>query len=109
VVAKTTTPFSYLGREIEDIQIVLIGCQIIGTRGKAVINVSVCSRCISKRADGLSRASEAMWVSALEYVIAERLGTIDEQDGIITVYNCDNPEQILMCNEVGFDIEGDCR
>lgn len=70
-----------------------------------MINVNVCSRCIAKRADGLSRASEAMWISALEYVIAEKLGTIDEQDGITTVYTCDNPEQILMCNEAGFDIE----
>ncbi|MCO4757969.1 MAG: hypothetical protein KC477_08090 [Oceanospirillaceae bacterium] len=70
-----------------------------------MINVNVCSRCIAKRADGLSRASEAMWASTLEYVVAERLGTIDEQDDIITVYNRDNPEQILMCNEIGFDIE----
>lgn len=70
-----------------------------------MINVNVCSRCIAKRADGLSRASEAMWVSALKYVVDERLGTIDEQDGIMTVYNRDDPDQILMCNEVGFDIE----
>ena len=101
MVVKTTTLFTY----IEDLQSILIGCQIIGTKGKTVINVNVCSRCIAKRADGLSRASEAMWTSALEHVIAERLGTIDEQDGITTIYNRDNPEQILMCNEAGFDIE----
>lgn len=69
-----------------------------------MINVNVCSRCIAKRADGLSRASEAMWDSSLEYITAESVGIIDEQDGIITVYNREYPGQVLMCNETGFDI-----
>lgn len=70
-----------------------------------MIDVNVCSRCIAKRADGLSRASEAMWISSIEYITTEALGIIDEQDGFITVYSHDNPKRILMCNEAGFDIE----
>lgn len=69
------------------------------------INVSVCHRCIAKREDGLSRASEAMWDACLAHVSENNLGIVENSDGFISVFDTENKSRLLMSNENGFDIE----
>jgi len=69
------------------------------------INVSVCHRCIAKREDGLSRASEAMWDACLAYVSKNNTGLVENNDGFISVFDRENKDKLLMSNENGFDIE----
>lgn len=47
-----------------------------------MFDVRVCPSCLTKRHDGLSRVSPAMWQATLEYVAEHQLASCETVDGI---------------------------
>lgn len=70
-----------------------------------MLDVRVCSSCLSKRADGLSRVSEKIWQSCVDYLQDQNRGVIVVQDGVIQVFTDTPAKQLLLSNEDGFNVE----
>jgi len=70
-----------------------------------MLDVRVCSSCLSKRADGFSRVSEKIWLSCIDYLRSQNRGVIFEQDDVIQVFTDQTAGQLLLSNEDGFNVD----
>ncbi|WP_432471335.1 hypothetical protein [Amphritea sp. HPY] len=70
-----------------------------------MLDVRVCSSCLSKRADGFSRVSEKIWQSCVDYLQDQNRGILVEQDGVIQAFADRTAEHLLLSNEDGFNVE----
>ena len=70
-----------------------------------MLDVRVCSSCLSRRSNGLSRVSEKIWNSCLSYLYEKYPTAIVVEDGFIEVFADTEARQLLMTSEDGFNIE----
>lgn len=70
-----------------------------------MLDVRVCSSCLSKRSDGYSRVSEKIWDSCLDYLLQQEHCVIDPDDGVMLVYSDKAKQHLLMSNEDGFNVK----
>ena len=70
-----------------------------------MLDVRVCSSCLSRRSDGLSRVSEKIWTACFSYLQEQHPEAIINQDDFIEVYADSGKQNLLMTNEDGFNVE----
>lgn len=70
-----------------------------------MLDVRVCSSCLSKRSDGYSRVSEKIWQSCVDYLQDQNRGVIVEQDDVIHIFTDNSAKKLLLSNEDGFNVD----
>ncbi len=74
-------------------------------RDYLMIDIRVCSSCLSKRSDGFSRVSGKIWDACIRYLRERNRGVIVEQDDVVQAYADRATQRLLMNNEDGFNVE----